>query len=154
MFDIVRFEVEEFTRRNKSTGIIRLNAKYFAQIRSQESQHSSDLRSSDTSLQSSALIQRKITIHPALFGSRRYSYTSLNECSLFLSPRILKNTRFLLDLMYRENLRTNGFVDESGQPLERIITSWLEGPIDSDDDIGLDFGDESGSDDDPEEGVF
>ena len=56
--------------------------------------------------------------------------------------------------MYRENLRTNGFVDESGRPLERNVTSWLEGPIDSDDDIGLDFGDDSGSEVDPDEGAF
>ena len=154
VFDIIGFELEEFTRTGKVKNITRLNAKFFAQIRLQESVQSTYLRSSDASVQSCAIIRQKITIHPALKGSSRYTFNSLNESSLFLSPRILKNTRFLLDLMYRENLRANGFVDESGQPLERIITSWLEGPLDSDDDIGLDFEDDYNSDEDLDEGAF
>lgn len=147
MFDIVGFELEEFTKRGKSKSIIKLNAKYFAQLRLQESQSSSDIQSTDCNTSTFARIRKKISNHPALHGSSRYSFNSLSESSLFLSPRVLKNTRFLLDLMYRENLRSYGFVDENGQPLERIIASWLEDQIDSDEDIGLDLEEDSGSDD-------
>jgi hypothetical protein len=125
VFDIQAFELQE----SRQISHIALQLHYYNFIRDQEVLLLKDK------------LRCKITQHPVLHGSSRYSVGELSRASFYLNNVTLRNTKFLLDLMYLENLAVNSYVNEEGHRLNQYYMSQED----------LDMEDEDDSDDEEEE---